>query len=210
MKRTALLLAPAAVALLVAGCSSDSSDSAPSVTTTVTAQPTEQTDPVTPDVAGADSCPTAPPAADVPAQWTVDGTAGKAEIVGQTDTTAPRVVLDAPFTVDRTEVKTLDDGDGATVTEASTVKVCYMGVNGRDGSVFDSAYQRGVPAEFGAGEVIPGFREALVGQTVGSSVAVVIPSQDGYPQGTPDGSIQPGDTIVFALKILDAGTGAAQ
>ncbi|MFT3661922.1 MAG: FKBP-type peptidyl-prolyl cis-trans isomerase [Gordonia sp. (in: high G+C Gram-positive bacteria)] len=200
MKRNALLLAPvAAAALLLAGCSSDASDSESSETTTVTAQPTEPFAAPTP---GADGCPTAAPAADAKAQWTVEGTAGKAEILGQSDTAAPRVVLTAPFTVDKTEVKTLVEGTGATVTEASTVKVCYMGVNGRDGTVFDSAYERGAAAEFGAGEVIPGFRQALVGQKVGSTVAVVIPSDDGYPQGTPDGSIAAGDTIMFALKIL--------
>src|SRR5699024_2734260 len=142
---------------------------------------------------------------DVPAEWQVDGTSGSVSVVGQTDTTAPRIDVDAPFSVDETQVRTLDEGDGPEVTKKSTVAVCYVGVDGADGSTFDSAYQRGRPATFQAQGVVPGFRKALVGQTVGSSVAVVMPPEDGYgQQGTPDGSIQGGDSLIFALKILDA------
>ncbi len=41
---------------------------------------------------------------------------------------------------------TLKAGDGPVVSPpTATVLVCYMGVNGRDGSVFDSSYERGTP-----------------------------------------------------------------
>ncbi|GAA3963608.1 FKBP-type peptidyl-prolyl cis-trans isomerase [Gordonia caeni] len=191
MTRKALMLLPAAAcALLLAGCSSsDSDDTAASAETSP---------------AAAATCPTAEPAADAQPEWTVQGTTGSVEVVGQTDTTAPRITVQAPFAVDETEVKTLQEGDGETVTADSMISVCYMGVDGRNGEIFDSAYQRGEAAEFSPGGVIPGFSKALVDQKVGSTVAVVIPSEDGYPQGTPDGSIQAGDTIVFALKILSA------
>ncbi|MCK0441020.1 FKBP-type peptidyl-prolyl cis-trans isomerase [Gordonia alkaliphila] len=191
-----LLLPVAASALLLVGCSSD--DSSSSADTTGAAQS------ATDGAVTATSCPSTEPAADTAPQWTVTGTTGSIAVVGQTDTTAPLItVKDKPFTVDKTEVKTLEAGDGAVVTDSEMISVCYQGVNGATGEVFDSAYARGEAAEFSAGGVIPGFAEALVGQKKGSSVAVVIPSTDGYPQGTPDGSIKPGDTIIFALKILD-------
>lgn len=200
-KTTTLLLVPAAAcALALAGCSS-SSDTAAGTTTTTSpvAQTAAQGSGST-----APTCPSDPAPADAPAQWQLDGTTGSVSVTGQTDTTAPGVVVDAPFSVDRTQVQTLEAGDGATVTDQSIVSVCYVGVNGRDGSVFDSAYDRGRPESFPAAGVVPGFREALVGQKVGSSVAVAITPADGYPQGTPDGSIKAGDSLVFALKILAA------
>ncbi|MFT4088570.1 MAG: FKBP-type peptidyl-prolyl cis-trans isomerase [Gordonia sp. (in: high G+C Gram-positive bacteria)] len=195
---TVLLLPAAACALVLAGCSSNDSTHATSTTPT-------GVDFSTPAATLAPStCPTEAPPAGTPAQWEVTGTSGKVAITGQTDKTAPLIKATTPFTVDETQVKTLTEGTGPAVTDASTVSVCYVGVDGRDGQTFDSSYDRGTTAEFPATGVVAGFRQALVGQKVGSTVGVVIPSKDGYPQGTPDGSIKAGDTIVFALKIVAA------
>jgi FKBP-type peptidyl-prolyl cis-trans isomerase len=51
---------------------------------------------------------------------------------------------------------------------------------------------------------VPGFQKAIAGQKVGSTVAVAMTSADGYPEGQPAAGIQPGDSLVFAIKILDA------
>ena len=110
----------------------------------------------------------------------------------------------APFSVTETQVHTLQAGDGPVVADTATVSVCYMGVNGRDGSVFDSSYERGAPAEFPLNGVVPGFQKAIAGQKVGSTVAVAMTSADGYPDGQPAAGILQGDTLVFAIKILDA------
>jgi peptidylprolyl isomerase len=98
----------------------------------------------------------------------------------------------------------LIQGDGAEVAEGATVTVHYTGVNWNTGEVFDSSWARGAPASFPTGGVIPGFRDALVGQTVGSQVIAVIPPELGYGPsgGTPDGSIGADDTIVFVVDIL--------
>ena len=76
--------------------------------------------------------------------------------------------------------------------------------NWNTGEIFDSSWQRGAPATFPTDGVIQGFRDALVGQTVGSQVIAIIPPDLGYgPQGgTPDGSIGAEDTIVFVVDIL--------
>jgi peptidylprolyl isomerase len=106
--------------------------------------------------------------------------------------------------VSETQVHTLHAGDGPVVADTATASVCYMGVNGRDGAVFDSSYQRGAPVEFPLDGVVSGFQKAIAGQTVGSTVAVAMTSADGYPDGQPAAGIQPGDTLVFAIKILGA------
>jgi peptidylprolyl isomerase len=79
-----------------------------------------------------------------------------------------------------------------------------MGVNGRDGSVFDNSYERGAPEQFPLTGVVTGFQKAIAGQKVGSTVAVAMTSADGYADGQPAAGILPGDTLVFAIKILEA------
>jgi FKBP-type peptidyl-prolyl cis-trans isomerase len=70
--------------------------------------------------------------------------------------------------------------------------------------VFDSSYERGAPVDFPLTGVVPGFQKAIAGQKVGSTVAVAMVPADGYPQGQPSAGIRPGDTLVFAIKILSA------
>ena len=125
-------------------------------------------------------------------------------MIGSTDTTAPSVTVTAPFSVTETQVHTLKAGDGPVVGPNASVSVCYEGVNGRDGAVFDSGYRRGTSTEFSLDRVVPGFQKAIAGQTVGSTVAVAVTSADGYPDGQPSAGIQPGDSLVFAIKVLDA------
>lgn len=98
----------------------------------------------------------------------------------------------------------LIEGEGPVVEAGSEVTVHYTGVNWNTGEVFDSSWDRGAPATFPTDGVIQGFRDALVGQTVGSQVVAIIPPELGYgPQGgTPDGSIGAEDTIVFVVDIL--------
>jgi hypothetical protein len=185
--------------MTLAACGSDT----PTPTAGKTSAPAVAS-PVTQAAGPDDSCPTAPPANPGPPQWTLPGATGSVAVTGSTDTAAPVVTVTAPFSVSATQVHTLQAGTGPVVAPTASVSVCYMGVNGRDGSVFDSSYQRGEPADFSLDGVVPGFQKAIAGQTVGSTVAVAMVSADGYPQGQPRAGIQPGDTLVFAIKILSA------
>jgi hypothetical protein len=152
----------------------------------------------------AGSCPTTAPQNGGTPEWTLAGTTGSVAVTGSTDTTAPRVTVTAPFSVTQTQVRTLHAGNGPVVPGTASVSVCYMGVNGRDGSVFDSSYERGAPVDFPLTGVVPGFQKAIAGQNVGSTVAVAMTSADGYPNGQPSAGIRPGDTLIFAIKVLSA------
>lgn len=152
----------------------------------------------------ASACPTAAPQNGGTPDWTLSGTTGSVAVTGSTETTAPHVNVETPFSVTKTQVHTLQAGSGPVVADTATVSVCYMGVDGRDGSVFDSSYKRGTPVEFSLDRVVPGFQKAIAGQTVGSTVAVAMTSADGYPDGQPSAGIQKGDTLIFAIKILGA------
>jgi hypothetical protein len=152
----------------------------------------------------AGSCPSAAPANAGTPEWTLPGATGTVAVSGSTDTAAPRVTVGAPFSVTQTQVHTLQAGNGPVVAPTATASVCYMGVNGRDGTVFDSSYERGSSADFPLNGVVPGFQKAIAGQKVGSTVAVAMAPADGYPDGQPSAGIRPGDTLVFAIKILGA------
>jgi peptidylprolyl isomerase len=199
----ALVACAASFVITLAACGSAadtgsaSSTSPPSVAEVVSSS-------VADTATAASTCPTAAPANGGPPEWTLPGTTGSVAVTGSTDAAAPQVNVTAPFSVSETQVHTLRAGDGPVVTGTETVSVCYMGVNGRDGTVFDSSYQRGAPAQFRLDGVVPGFQKAIAGQKVGSTVAVAMTSADGYPDGQPSAGIQQGDTLIFALKILDA------
>ncbi|MGA9873165.1 MAG: FKBP-type peptidyl-prolyl cis-trans isomerase [Rhodococcus sp. (in: high G+C Gram-positive bacteria)] len=160
----------------------------------------------TPSTAGTSpasvTCPTSAPESGAEPEWTLSGTTGSVAVTGSTESSAPVVEIEAPFTVGETQVSTLQAGDGPVVEENAEVSVCYMGVNGRDGSVFDSSYDRGAPAEFPLDGVVTGFQKAIAGQTVGSTVAVAMSPADGYPDGQPRAGIEAGDSLVFAIEIL--------
>ncbi|MGV0794893.1 FKBP-type peptidyl-prolyl cis-trans isomerase [Mycolicibacterium sp. XJ1819] len=192
----------ALLAATLAACGSDAetaSSSPTSVSEVVTTSVDEtQTQPA------ASPCPTAAPETGGTPEWTLPGATGSVSVTGSTDTAAPAVDVEAPFSVTETQVHTLQPGDGPVVSDTATVLVCYMGVNGRDGTVFDSSYERGAPVDFPLNGVVPGFQKAIAGQTVGSTVAVAMVPADGYPEGQPAAGIQPGDSLIFAIKILDA------
>ncbi len=189
--RLGAALAAPALAFALAACGSSSDG-------------TESTAPETSATAAAASCPTTAPESGGAAEWTYDGATGKVAVTGSTDTAAPVVDVTTPFSVTETQVHTLQAGDGPVVADTATVSVCYMGVNGRDGTVFDSSYERGTPADFPLNGVVAGFQKAIAGQTVGSTVAVAMTPADGYPEGNPAAGIEKGDTLVFAIKILSA------
>jgi len=198
----ALVTCAATLTMTLAACGSDSDTATASTSTPSVAEV------LTPSIAEtateASTCPTAAPQAAGAPEWTVSGTTGSVAVTGSTDTAAPVVKVDGPYSVAETQVHTLKAGDGAVVAPSANVSVCYMGVNGRDGSVFDSSYERGEPVDFPLNGVVPGFQKAISGQKVGSTVAVAMTSADGYPQGQPAAGIQPGDSLIFAIKILDA------
>ena len=113
-------------------------------------------------------------------------------------------------TVDTTDVSRdyqmarVIDGQGQEVYPGASVIVHYQGTNMNTGEVFDSSWARGEPATFPTSGVIPGFRDGLVGQNVGSRMLIIIPPALGYGPsgGTIDGSIGPDDTIFFVVDIL--------
>ena len=200
----ALMACAASLALTLSACGSDTESTSADSTSSTSSVAEVLTPPIAETATESATCPTAAAPDTGTPEWTFSGGTGSIAVTGSTDSTAPVVTVDGPFSVAETQVQTLTAGDGPVVAPTATVSVCYMGVNGRDGSVFDNSYERGAPVDFPLDGVVPGFQKAISGQKVGSTVAVAMTSADGYPQGQPAAGIQPGDSLIFAIKILDA------
>ncbi len=98
-------------------------------------------------------------------------------------------------------VEVLKKGAGEPVTAEAPARIHYTGVTWDDGEVFDSTWEKGASASVTLDGVVPGFAQALEGQTVGSQLLVVIPPDLGY--GAEGSGAVPGDaTLVFVIDIL--------
>ncbi len=93
-------------------------------------------------------------------------------------------------------------GEAPTPAENATVVVNYTGKH-INGEIFDSSEGRG-PATFNLQGVVPGFREGLMLLGKGGKATLVMPADLAYgANGTPDGSIQPNETLIFEVELLD-------
>jgi len=99
-------------------------------------------------------------------------------------------------------------GTGASPTASDTVKVHYTGKL-VDGTVFDSSVQRGQPAEFRVGGVIPCWQEGVQLMKKGGKAQLVCPSDIAYGDAGSPPQIKPGATLVFDVELLDIVKGPA-
>ena len=134
------------------------------------------------------------------AQWcTVSDEPGKLPEVAFDTAGKPTITIPAGAAAPaEVELSVLTEGDGAVVGEGDNVTVDYTGVKWSDGTVFDSSWDRGEPATFATTGVVTGFKRALEGQKVGSTVLVAMPPKCGYA-GT--GNELANETLVFVVKI---------
>jgi FKBP-type peptidyl-prolyl cis-trans isomerase len=94
-------------------------------------------------------------------------------------------------------------GSGAVAKAGDNVRVHYVGKL-TDGTTFDSSRDRGQPFDFalGAGQVIPGWDEGVVGMRVGGLRKLTVPPALGYgAQGAGD-KIPPNATLIFTIELL--------
>lgn len=95
------------------------------------------------------------------------------------------------------------EGTGAKPGPNDVVTVHYTGKL-IDGTVFDSSVERGEPATFAVGQVIPGWVEGLQLMSEGSAWRLFIPSELAYGKhGT--GPIKPGSTLIFDVQLIKVG-----
>jgi len=103
------------------------------------------------------------------------------------------------------QVTDLTEGDGAEATAGSTVSVHYVGVAHSTGEQFDASYARGSPLQFrlGVGQVISGWDPGVQGMKVGGRRKLVIPPHLAYGDRGAGGVLQPGESLIFVVDLLD-------
>ncbi|GLE08394.1 hypothetical protein PINS_up019555 [Pythium insidiosum] len=81
----------------------------------------------------------------------------------------------------------------------------YTGTLRKDGSKFDSSLDRNQPFEFtlGAGQVIKGWDQGLVGMCIGEKRRLTIPSNLGYGDYGSQPKIPGKATLVFDVELMD-------
>jgi peptidylprolyl isomerase len=107
-------------------------------------------------------------------------------------------------TVSKLKTTTLIKGTGAAVQSGQTINVNYVGVTYADGKEFDSSWSRSEAFSFqvGAGNVIKGWDQGLIGVKVGSRVQLDIPADLAYGDAPSGG--QPAGTLRFVVDVLSA------
>ena len=82
------------------------------------------------------------------------------------------------------------------------VKVHYEGKL-PSGKVFDSSYERGVPASMPLEGLIPAWQEALQQMRPGDEWILYVPPEQGYgEEGAGGGEIPPNSPLIFRIELL--------
>ena len=95
-------------------------------------------------------------------------------------------------------------GLGREAHVGETASVHYTGWL-KDGTKFDSSIDHGQPFQFrlGAGRVIKGWDEGVVGMNIGSKRKLIIPPHLGYGKRGAGRVIPPNATLIFEVELLD-------
>ena len=98
------------------------------------------------------------------------------------------------------KIVTSGPADGTSPKKSDEVKVHYEGKLLSD-EIFDSSFQRGAPATFPLGGLIPAWVEALQQMKAGDEWLLYVPPEQGYgAQGA--GPIPPNSVLIFRIQLI--------
>ena len=99
------------------------------------------------------------------------------------------------------QYQVLTEGTGRSPKATDKVRCHYEGTL-IDGTVFDSSYQRGEPADFPLNGVIPGWTEGVQLMKEGAKFRFFIPYLLGYGERGAGSSIPPYSTLIFDVELI--------
>lgn len=110
---------------------------------------------------------------------------------------------------DTTQVKVLHEGKGRVVGKDDLLVINLKGQvwdkDGIDLPPFVNSFRTGESLIRPMGSVMPAWDKGLPGVKVGSRVLLLAPPADGFgDQGNPGASIQPTDTLMFVIDVIDS------
>ncbi|MHB1087162.1 MAG: FKBP-type peptidyl-prolyl cis-trans isomerase [Acidimicrobiales bacterium] len=180
--RRAVIIAVVALLVIGTGALLFSGKSSPTTTTTAAASATTTTSPTTP-----------------PAVIKTISNPSPAGTFG----TAPTVVVPTTPPPTSLEMSNLITGTGAVAKSGDTLKVQYVLATYSTHKVIQSSWTA-QPFSFklGAGQVIAGWDQGMVGMRVGGRRELIIPPTLGYGANSPGAGIAKNDTLVFVVDLL--------
>jgi peptidylprolyl isomerase len=146
----------------------------------------------TADDAKESSCPSAPTPVDAPAGSTKDLM------------TKPEVVIPDGPAPSELQVSDIIVGKGDLACSGVMLEMQYVGVLYEGGKQFDASWDRGEPFSFtlGAGKVIGGWDQGIIGMRQGGRRQLVIPAELGYGERGAGSDIPPGAPLVFVVDVV--------
>jgi peptidylprolyl isomerase len=218
-RRAALVIVVAAVVIFT-GAYLFSSKSTSTTTTTTTAAAgattaTTTTSPTTTTTAGTTTTTVAPTTTTTVATTTTTAgsTAGESAVAGFPSIPAPSPAgkpgvaptVIVPTTTPPTVLQAEDlfKGTGSVATNGKNLEVQYVLATYSTHKVIQSSWTSS-PFSFvlGAGTVIKGWEEGVVGMRAGGRRELIIPPSLGYGSSAPGGGIAKNDTLVFVVDLL--------
>ncbi len=100
------------------------------------------------------------------------------------------------------QYEVVKEGTGRQPKASDTVRCHYEGTL-IDGTVFDSSYRRGMPAEFGLRQVIAGWTEGVQLMKEGSIFKFYIPYNLAYGERGAGADIPPYAALIFTVVLID-------
>jgi len=104
----------------------------------------------------------------------------------------------------KVDVVTVKEGSGVGAENGDKLTVNYVGTL-TDGTKFDSSLDPGrepFTLTLGAGQVIKGWDEGLVGMKVGEERKLTVPPELGYGAQSPSSKIPANSTLIFDVTLL--------
>lgn len=145
----------------------------------------------------------APAAAEACEPTTPDGDASQLISVSGEFGSAPTVELPTPLKAQRTERTIVTEGDGTVITGDQLVKMSFALYNGTTGEPIEEAAY-GEPAVYLPSQLLPGMTDSLHCASVGSRIAVAIPSEDGFGAEGGAAGLTEDDTLIMVADITEA------
>ena len=102
------------------------------------------------------------------------------------------------------KITEIECGTGEEAQKGDTLEVHYEG-RLEDGTKFDASRDHGQTFEFqvGAGQVIAGWDEGLIGMKIGGVRKLTIPPDLGYGAAGAPPAIPPNSTLIFEVELVD-------
>ena len=108
---------------------------------------------------------------------------------------------DVVTTASGLQYEVVKEGNGRQPKASDTVRCHYEGTL-IDGTVFDSSYRRGMPAEFGLRQVIAGWTEGVQLMKEGSIFKFYIPYNLAYGERGAGADIPPYAALIFTVELI--------